>query len=282
MIHVRPCCLALTPSCRFRPFCKASRGFVPSALPTRSTRPFARAARSRTSQSSFSFYKPLIPVREVVEVEQNSVANSVVVQQFRFPKAGPFETRWQFESMCAFRTEHSALHDALVSYVQQYSSSSSEEEQYARFTCDDFCGVHYSVTYDKPAHADEGTVAIRTSWPWQLSSSLKLSERLGEMLRKGPSELKLSNATSRSAIVTWLLETRDGMTQERVEVAKWLSSLRCVHLRGLVRTLLTGLHSMPRRRHSCWCARQSLGRATPPRTCAGAGSVSWRIPCAQQ
>lgn len=132
--------------------------------------------------------------------------------------------------MCEPTWVNSALHDALVSHVQQHANSPLEKDVYSRFVCDDFCGVHYSVSLEKPEYNTEGTVAIRMTWPWQFTSSFRLAERLTELLEHGPPALTVSNASSRSAIVTWLLENKhEGITKDIAATINWLSSLRCAN-----------------------------------------------------
>jgi hypothetical protein len=125
-------------------------------------------------------------------------------------------------------TQNPSLYECLVGYVRQHAINEASKEQYTRFSCDDFCGVNYQISYHKQASSDEGTIAVRMTWPWQLSAQLKLAQVMPELISDGPPGLELSNASSRSAIVTWLLETTDGVTDTTLLVASWLSCLRCI------------------------------------------------------
>lgn len=123
---------------------------------------------------------------------------------------------------------NTVVYDALEKFCSEHASGREAGSGVRlRHASDDCCGVFYSITYTREPNAADATIALRTSWPWELCSNIRLKQIMPKLIADGPQGLDLSTASSSSAIVAWLLEAADAVTESMREVMRWLASLRC-------------------------------------------------------
>jgi hypothetical protein len=134
--------------------------------------------------------------------------------------------------------------DALHKLVSEHiAGNEATSEVRLRHASDDCCGVFYSVTYAREAGAADATIAVRTSWPWELCSNVRLKQIMPRLIQEGPPGLDLSATSSSSAIVAWLLEASDTTFDQMQQTIRWLASIRCARWSRVLQALVYDIAS---------------------------------------